>query len=190
MLSSFDIRLFQERLSVFDDREAYKKLFYHFYEKLKRFAEGITKSEQMAEDVVGEAFLILWKNRAKLTEIDNLNSYLYIVVKNLALKELGRSLRINSFSIEDINLRTTTETNNTPEDIYLNNEVIQHLNKIVEDLPPRCKLIYKLVKHDGLRYKEISSILNISVKTIDAQMAIASKRITESLRFAFSEKKS
>ena len=54
------------------------------------------------------------------------------------------------------------------------------VNKILEavnQLPPRCKLVYKFIKEDGLRYKEVAAILNISVKTIDNQLAIALKKI-------------
>jgi RNA polymerase sigma-70 factor (ECF subfamily) len=49
-------------------------------------------------------------------------------------------------------------------------------------LPDRCRLIYKLVREDGMKYKQISKILGISVRTIDAQISIASKRITEALK--------
>lgn len=187
MLSAFDIRINQERLSVFDDQDAYKKLFYHFYERLKRFAKGIVRDDATAEDIVAECFLILWNSRAKLTEVENLNSYLYIITKNIAIKELGKARKINSFSIADIELDFCSVTEKTPEDYLLNNELLRHLDNAVEALPPKCKLIYKLVKKEGLRYKEIASILNISVKTIDAQMAIASRRITQSIQFAFTD---
>lgn len=187
MLSAFDIRINQERLSVFDDQDAYKKLFYHFYERLKRFAKGIVRDDATAEDIVAECFLILWNSRAKLTEVENLNSYLYIITKNIAIKELGKARKINSFSIADIELDFCSVTEKTPEDYLLNNELLRHLDNAVEALPPKCKLIYKLVKQEGLRYKEIASILNISVKTIDAQMAIASRRITQSIQFAFTD---
>ena len=55
------------------------------------------------------------------------------------------------------------------------------IQQAVEALPPRCKIIFKLVREDGLMYKEVSDILNISVNTIDAQMAIAVKKIVAAL---------
>ncbi len=51
------------------------------------------------------------------------------------------------------------------------------LNLAIKNLPTRCKLVFKLVKEDGLPYKEIAEILNISIKTIDNQLAIALKKI-------------
>jgi RNA polymerase sigma-70 factor (ECF subfamily) len=55
----------------------------------------------------------------------------------------------------------------------------------VEALPPRCKMIFKLVREDGLKYREIAEILNISVNTIDAQMAIAVKKLTAAIEADF-----
>jgi RNA polymerase sigma-70 factor (ECF subfamily) len=56
------------------------------------------------------------------------------------------------------------------------------MQKAVDDLPPRCKMIFKLVREDGLKYKEVAQILTISVNTIDVQMAIAVKRICTALQ--------
>jgi RNA polymerase sigma-70 factor (ECF subfamily) len=46
-------------------------------------------------------------------------------------------------------------------------------------------MIFKLIREDGLRYKEVAEILNISINTIDAQMAIAVQRIAEAVRRDF-----
>ena len=59
--------------------------------------------------------------------------------------------------------------------------MLTRMNRAIENLPPRCKMIFKLIREDGLRYKEVAEILNISVNTIDVQMAIAVKRISEAL---------
>jgi RNA polymerase sigma-70 factor (ECF subfamily) len=51
----------------------------------------------------------------------------------------------------------------------------------VNALPPRCKLVFQLVREDGLPYKEVAEILNISIKTIDNQLAIAVRKISEAI---------
>ena len=51
---------------------------------------------------------------------------------------------------------------------------IQHA---VNQLPPRCKIIFKLIKEDGLKYREVAEILNLSVKTVDNQLATALRKI-------------
>ena len=61
--------------------------------------------------------------------------------------------------------------------------MFRQVKKAVNDLPPRCRLIFKLVKEDGLRYKEVAELLQLSVKTIEAQMAIALRRIGKCMHF-------
>ena len=68
-----------------------------------------------------------------------------------------------------------------PQDLMITAEMMQRMHKAIEALPPRCKMIFKLIREDGLKYKEVAEILNISVNTIDAQMAIAVKRICMAL---------
>jgi RNA polymerase sigma-70 factor (ECF subfamily) len=62
--------------------------------------------------------------------------------------------------------------------------MLQKIKQAVDSLPPRCKLIFKLVREDGLRYGEVAEILSLSVKTIDAQMVIAVSKIRESVKTA------
>ena len=61
-------------------------------------------------------------------------------------------------------------------------EMMDRMHQAIESLPPRCKMIFKLIREDGLKYKEVGDILNISVNTIDAQMAIAVKKICTALQ--------
>jgi RNA polymerase sigma-70 factor (ECF subfamily) len=51
------------------------------------------------------------------------------------------------------------------------------LSKAIESLPDKCRIIFKMVREDNMKYKQIADILGISVRTIDAQMAIAIKKI-------------
>ena len=43
-------------------------------------------------------------------------------------------------------------------------------------------VIFKLIKEDGLKYKEVAELLNLSVKTVEAQMAIAMRRMAQSMQ--------
>jgi RNA polymerase sigma-70 factor (ECF subfamily) len=60
-----------------------------------------------------------------------------------------------------------------PESHFISEEFIKHYNSKVQELPPKCKLVYLMVKEDGLKYKEVAEILNISVKTVENQMTRA-----------------
>jgi RNA polymerase sigma-70 factor (ECF subfamily) len=98
------------------------------------------------------------------------------------LSKKARESVTEPFDNIDIEL---SETAISPEEILITAEIYKNIRDAVEALPPRCKMIFKLIREDGLRYKEVAEILNISVNTIDAQMAIAVKRIAEAVRKDF-----
>ena len=64
-----------------------------------------------------------------------------------------------------------------PEQLMMTEEMMRQIKKAINDLPPRCRLIFKLVKEDGLKYKEVAELLQLSIKTVEAQMAIALRRL-------------
>ena len=63
----------------------------------------------------------------------------------------------------------------------------KRLHYAINELPPKCRLIFKLVKEDGLKYREVAELLNLSVKTIENQMTIALRKIGQSVQFDFSK---
>lgn len=189
MLTQLEIQVYSERLALFNDENAFKLLFEHFYERLNRFVKAIVKDPAIAKEITADVFITLWKNRINLTEIENLNGYLYVVAKNLSVKRLGKIRTNNEFFTDDFSISfSNVMYEKSPEDLLINNEMLRHIEMAIDKLPPKCKLIYRLVRQEGLKYKEIASVLNISVRTIDAQMAIATKKIATSIRFVFNDK--
>lgn len=183
MQDQLQLQYWIERVALFNDEAAYEKLFFHFNDGLFNLAVCFVKNKEVAEEIVSDTFINLWRNRSRLPEIQNLKVYLYVSVKNLCIKHITRNTSIENFNLDDLHLDSVPSTSFSPEDLFVSKEVLKYIHAAIESLPPKCRLIFKLVREDGLKYKEISQILNISVKTIDAQMAIASKKITQSLSF-------
>ena len=159
-----------------------EELYKLFHKKLLHFSRVITRSGELAEEVVDDVFVKLWNKKDKVAEIENLTVYLYIAIKNQSLNALSRKaqqLVSESFDYLDIEIE---EAIGDPASLMITEEMMHRMQKAVDDLPPRCKMIFKLVREDGLKYKEVAQILNISVNTIDVQMAIAVKRICTALQ--------
>ena len=66
-------------------------------------------------------------------------------------------------------------------------EMMRKIRQAVNDLPPRCRIIFKLVKEDGLKYKETAELLQLSIKTVEAQMAIALRRLGKCMHLEIKE---
>lgn len=164
------------------DEGAFTQLYIHFGKKLILFGISLVRSREIAEELVEDVFVKLWANRQRIAEIDNITVYLYVAVKNRALNKLSQKaneLIAAPFDYLDTNMN---EFATDPYDLMITSEMMDRMHQVIETLPPRCKMIFKLIREDGLKYKEVAEILNISVNTIDAQMAIAVKRICDGLQ--------
>jgi RNA polymerase sigma-70 factor (ECF subfamily) len=167
------------------DQAAFQQIYAGFYKRLYQFALALVKSREPAEEIVEDVFVRIWQKRQDISSIRNLRVYLYTATKNASLNYLSRKARASVTEPFDHIHVELSETALTPEQILITTEIHQKILRTVEALPPRCKMIFKLVREDGLQYKEIAEILNISVNTIDAQMAIAVKRIILAIEVEF-----
>lgn len=173
--------LLLHRIATADDRRAFEQFFNRYYARLLKFSLTYVKSRELAEEVVSDVFVKLWQKRTGLLEIKSIDSYLYISVKNQSLNYLQKSENQPTTPLEDVPAAYTTETL-TPERTLLASELQAEIFRAVERLPPQCKIIFKLIREDGLKYKEVAEIMSISVKTIEVQIGIAIKKISVDLR--------
>jgi len=158
------------------DEYALRALHSLFCDKLYQSAYMIVGSREVAEEIVSDVFMKLWRQRQEIAQVRDIASFLFIMTRNLSLDELRRSSGRRYFGIDDIQLPPLL-VDATPEELMISAEIVRKINQAINELPPRCKMIFKLVKVDGLRHKEVAKLLNISLKTVEAQMAIALKRL-------------
>jgi RNA polymerase sigma-70 factor (ECF subfamily) len=156
--------------------KSFNELFRLLYTKLFNFAFSFTQSEVVSEEIVMDTFLKLWSSRASIASIKKIDTYLFVIVKNLSITYLKRK-KINTNNLLDKVVVNIPGQTYSPEQTLIDKASFEKLNRIVQELPPKCKLIFKLIREERLERKEVAKILNISVKTIDAQMAIAVERI-------------
>ena len=168
-----------------DDQSAYRSLFENYFDRLFKFAFLITKSRELSEEIVSDVFIALWRNRANAGEIRNLRIYLYIATRNTAYNYCRKMGRAQNISLDELPMEIREPFLN-PEQAYVTKELNARIRKAIEDLPPRCKMIFRLVKEDGLSYREAAELLGLSVATIDNQLVIAIKRISTGLFYRFS----
>ena len=102
-------------------------------------------------------------------------------VKNRSLNYLRDNAATHTVEIsERCDQYISFDTN--PETILLDAEGLRRIQAAINQLPPRCRLIFSLIKEDGLKYKDVSRLLEISVKTVETQLAIALRKIAAALQ--------
>ena len=171
-----------EEIALHNCEKAYKALFMEMHESLQHFAFSILKSTQDAEEVVSDFFIALWQRRESLRQLENPKLYFFVGVKNTALNKLAAAKRRALPPVEEWQTSLTSVFFN-PEELMLSSELVKRIMLAVNDLPPKCRAIFKLTKEEGLKYAEVAQLLNISVKTVEAQMAIALRRIKTHIEF-------
>lgn len=184
MLNPDEIRELQLKIAKNNDDHAFGQLYMSFIHNLRQFAHSIIKDHELAEEIVSDVFLKIWQNRANLGKIENFRLYIYISTKNTALNYLSRHFRKEIVSLDEMSLNIPAVSYN-PENLMITTEAVKKIEFAIQNLPLRCRLIFKLAKEDGLKYNDIAKLLNISVKTIDNQMAIALKKISSAICFEF-----
>jgi RNA polymerase sigma-70 factor (family 1) len=175
MPTSLELAELQRRIAIYDDESAYRELYLLYYKPLLHFVGAFVPSEA-AEEIASDVFIRLWQNRQRLDEVRQLRVYLYVSAKNNAVRWLGAHKKTAALVLDEARVQLQS-TQQDPEQLMITAEMMNRIEGAINNLPPRCKLIYKMVREDRLRYKEIAQILDISVKTIDSQLAIALKKI-------------
>jgi len=181
-IAALRIQQLQIRISRFDDQLAYKELYTALYPSLYHFIMEMIKSRQIAEEIISDVFIKVWEKRKSLEEILNLRVYCFVAAKNLTLNQLEKEKRQATCNIEEC-VSVMNSRNEDPEQLMITEEMRQRIRQVVDKLPARCKMAFKLVKENGFRYREAAEILQISEKTIENQLAIALKKINAVIHF-------
>lgn len=159
------------------DEEAFRSLYLLYYDRLYQFARIYLNNAEAAEDAVSELFYQLWKSRSGLPEIENFNAYVYRAIRNSCTNSRRISSRNLNCDLSHPKLQVSMDPA-LPADEEVDYQLLnQALSDAVENLPERCRQIFKLSREDGLSHREIASVLEIAVTTVEGQLAIAKRRL-------------
>jgi RNA polymerase sigma-70 factor (ECF subfamily) len=160
------------------DSAAFEDLFNSYSQQLINFARHYVFDKQIAENIVQDVFVSVWQRRTNLDPSKMIKAYLFTAVKNEALKH-KRRLDVEKKSYNRI-LESYSEFN--PDIEIEGKEVGYHVNQAVNELPEKCKEIFKMNRFENLKYAEIAEILDISIKTVETQMGRALKKLRKRLK--------
>ncbi|RKD90621.1 RNA polymerase sigma-70 factor [Mangrovibacterium diazotrophicum] len=158
------------------NEENFSSLFDQYYEALCFFADKYLDDLDMSRSVVQDVFVSIWTKRENISPKFSIKSYLYFAVRNRALDHLRRNKRNVEFS-EGVENNLLVPFDDRVEEA----EITARVNKSINELPERCREVFILCRFEGLKYSQCAEQLNISVKTVESQMAIALKRLREKL---------
>jgi RNA polymerase sigma-70 factor (ECF subfamily) len=155
---------------------AFRSLFQAYYQRLFLFACKFV-DEDTAKDLVQNCFLELWNNRKKVEIESSFSAYIFTVVKNRCYKylkeESKKSEKHNNYRLklkeEELNFFIHSEKS------ILEFEVKERIQKVVEQLPPKCSEVFNESRFNGLSNKDIAEKYSISLKAVEKHISKALK---------------
>ncbi len=164
-----------------NSREAFEVLFRKYYPMLCLFSRRFTGDMEMAREVMQDLFIYMWEHRAEIEIKVSLKSYLLSAARFNSIRRLQKERRGNV---------TLDKLSELPEDgaFYDHLEYAELQEQILEaisSLPDQCKRVFLLSRDQQLKYSEIASQLEISVKTVEAHISKALRLIQNHLEQTF-----
>ncbi len=158
------------------DQTAFTTLFSIHQHKLGEYIFRLAGNYELAQEIVQDIFLKIWRRRAYLAEIENFPAYLFVISRNHAfncLKQVAIERKRKQTWIRDNKEEVSAE--NETDNLY--QRYYSLMEATIEKLPPRQKAVYLLSHHEGLSYEEIASRLQLSFETVKKHKSLALKFI-------------
>jgi len=158
------------------DKSAFEILFQSHYPLLCLFAKRYTHDMDLAREVVQDLFVYLWEHKEELSIQNSIKSYLYKAVRFNSIRRIENEKKLG------VRMDTLPEPDDPEFNDHLEYAELQaKILEVIGSLPEQCQNIFKLSRFDQLKYSEIAQKLNLSVKTVEAQISKALRKIHQSL---------
>ncbi len=167
---------------------AFEELIYNYDKKVLALAMKYVKNEDDAKDIYQDVFIRVYKGLKKFQFNSEFSTWLYRIVVNVCLTHKTRSSRREFVSIhpdnEDENMSTGIEivdSQPVPERAVTSAEISEHINKALETLSPRQKMIFILKHYEGYKLREIAEMLSCGEGTIKKYLFDAVRKMRTQL---------
>lgn len=145
-------------------------------DKLFRLALRITFDRAEAEDVVQDTMIRVWNKREEWTQFGSIEAYCLTVAKNLAI---DRSQKKEAQNVELTPEMEEESEISGPYDQLVNNERMSIIHRLINELPEKQRLIMQLRDIEGVSYKEIAKILNLTEEQVKVNLFRARQKVKQ-----------
>ena len=163
------------------DEQAFELLFRKYFFRLYGYARKFLDDTDQAKEIVQEVFARIWEGREDIDPEASMKAYIFKITHNLSLNKLKR-LKVETKYTEIYKLVYLENYELSPHDSLLVKELEENIRQAIKTLPVECQKIFRLSRQEGLKYREIAGKLNISEKTVEAQITKALRMIRIELK--------
>ena len=156
------------------DEKAFRVLFDHYKDRFYFVALKMTRFDHIAEEMVQEVFLKIWRNRETLADIEKPDAYFFTVLYRQVYQYFKKEA-LNRKLLQEAG--PEGDASNLTEETLMARESKRLLEEAVAKLPPQQQAIYRMNKIEGFSYQEIAEKLNLSPNTVRNHLAAAVRTI-------------
>ena len=161
------------------DKIVFDYIFNYYYSSLCAFSMQYINDRDAVEDLVQDFFVSVWLEAPRMQISTSLKSYLFAGVKNRCLDFQKHDKVIEKY--KNFILFAAENEDNSFDHYLVESELRQAIEKSMLKLPPRCREIFELSRHNGLSNQKISDKLGISKRTVELQISNSLKILRKEL---------
>ncbi len=176
MLKHQDITTLLFQLMKTDEDKAVELMFTTYYSILCKRVNRIINNTIVSEDIVQDVFYNFWEKKSRLNIELSIGAYLNRMALNAALTYIRKVKKISLCELNDSLVSEKELSHIEREEEALSFKKLQEkVQRIIEALPPKCKIIFTMSRFEDMTNQQIADSLSISVKTVENQMTKALK---------------
>lgn len=162
-----------------DDKKSFDELYLYYYPRLYAFSKTFLKVEDDINDILQEVFIKIWDNRKMIKDVETFNAWIFTITKNAVVTYFRKKIRQQDF---EIRVREMATLDIFYDDSLEYRDMKEKVDKIVEQLPAKRKIVFKLSREKGLSNSDIAKKLKISIKTVEDHIMYSLKYLRIKLK--------
>jgi len=166
--------------SNFLDKPTFEMLFKTHFKGMVLLSNKYVKDFETAKEIAQDSFVSLWDKRETIDVSKPVKSYLTTIVYNKSLNFIRDNKKFNQELLQTENIFLFSSESET-DSMLIADELKIKIESALNDLPEKCREVFQLNRFQEMKYQQIAEHLQISVKTVEAQMSKALKHLRERL---------
>lgn len=161
------------------ENKSFTLLYNMMYLPLCKYSNAILNDYEQSSEFVQEVFIKIWETRQRIDEESNFRAYMFQILHNTCINHL-RHLKVRKRYLDHLEF-VAKDIFIVDKDELVENELVNKIQLTIDSLSPKCREAFELSRFEGMKYKQISEVLNISQKTVESHISKALKSLRENL---------
>ena len=166
------------------DHEAFEWVYKKYWSQVYNFCRLYITSTEDTKEIVQQVFVKIWEVRTFIKEEENFKAFLFIITRNIIFNQSKKKFNEDFYKLSVLNAYSPSDilTEHGIEEEMEVTQLSEYINQLIDTLPPKRKEVFLLSRKSHLSYKEISTQLNISEKTVEHHISKALKYLRENIQ--------